>query len=781
MSSYLVLARKYRPKTFGDLIGQSQVSHTLTRALEIGRLAHAYLFTGPRGVGKTTAARLLSMALSCSGEPPKPCGVCPCCQEIQKGLSLDVVEVDGASNRGINEIRSLRESVKYLPVKNPKKVYIIDEVHALTNEAFNALLKTLEEPPSHVVFIFATTEAHKLPATILSRCQRYDFRRIRVEDIVARLADVAEKENIPAAKDALTVIARQAEGGLRDALGLMDQVIASSGEISLEAVINSLGLINQELIIRTGLSALKGDMKDSLAALDEAYNLGYDFKELGYRALELIRTLTLFKASPSVGEVLDLTDAEIKRYKEITADLTLPTLHRHLENWLKFQNELARHSQPRWLMESHLIRLAQMAPLADLGALTQRLITFLESGTIPPAADPSPPARSQDSPIAQAPAPAPPQPARQAEAAPVTLEGKYTAPTIEQPKPAVQPEIRPTPEIQATLIPEAPKAPVSQVNLEAPVTRADEQPKESPQTPWPVSEGPVPTTLEVQPTAPTVEQPKPAVQPEIRPTPEIQAAPIPEVTKAADSQVNLEDAVIRADERLKELPKPQQPESPASIEPAPLWPQPARQVEAGPVPTTVEVRPMTTTVEQPIPAVQSEIKPAPEIQATPTPEAADSQVNLEAPLITADEQPQELPKELPQPQQPEFPASIEPAPLWPQTASPVSEEPVPATLEVKDLAPTVEQPIPAVQPEIKPAPEIQATPAPEAAQAADSQVNLEDAVATAEEPPKDWSQEPAPGPMLDQVQANTQISAQADEPVFSHETSPLMAPRPVID
>ena len=198
--SYLVLARKYRPRTFADLIGQEQVSRSLKNALASGRVAHAYLFAGPRGVGKTTAARLLAMSLTCLAESPpdRPCGHCANCLEIQDGRAVDVIEVDGASSRGINEIRELRETVSYLPAKSRSKVYIIDEVHALTKDAFGALLKTLEEPPAHVVFIFATTDAHKMPATILSRCQRYDFRRIRVTDIAGRLARVAELENIPA-------------------------------------------------------------------------------------------------------------------------------------------------------------------------------------------------------------------------------------------------------------------------------------------------------------------------------------------------------------------------------------------------------------------------------------------------------------------------------------------------------------------------------------------------------------------------------------------------------
>jgi DNA polymerase-3 subunit gamma/tau len=288
------------------------------------------------------------------------------------------MEVDGASNRGIGEIRNLRETVKYLPAKNPYKVYIIDEVHALTNDAFNALLKTLEEPPSHVVFIFATTEAHKVPATILSRCQRYDFKRIKTEDIVARLTAVAKKENIAAETEALTIIARQSEGGLRDALGMMDQVIASAGEITAKATEEALGLINQDLVSQTALAAFRGDAAKALELLDKAYDMGADFRELAARVLEYTRGLTLYKASNNSVSFLELTEKEESEFQKLGSELSLPILHRHFEAWLKFQAELARHPQPRWLMEAHLIKLCQSVPLTELATLTARLNVFLE-------------------------------------------------------------------------------------------------------------------------------------------------------------------------------------------------------------------------------------------------------------------------------------------------------------------------------------------------------------------------------------------------------------------
>lgn len=389
--SYLVLARKYRPQTFADLVGQEQVSRTLQNALATGRVAHAYLFSGPRGVGKTTAARLLAMSLSCLAEnvADRPCGECVNCLEIQSGQAVDVIEVDGASNRGINEIRDLRETVKYLPAKSRYKVYIIDEVHALTKDAFNALLKTLEEPPPHVVFIFATTETHKVLPTILSRCQRYDFRRIRVEDIAARLARVAEMENIEAEPLALEIIARQAEGGLRDSLSLMDQAIAAGGggALTAEDVRLSLGLIDQTLVRTIVGETLAGQGADALAALDEAHLRGYDFKDLGLKILEYIRGLTLIKVDRKNAAALNITESEENDFAGTASAYTLETLHRHFEAWLKFQRDLAYSPQPRWLLEAQVVRLSQLAPLMPVSELVERLGRLLSHNPPPPRPD----------------------------------------------------------------------------------------------------------------------------------------------------------------------------------------------------------------------------------------------------------------------------------------------------------------------------------------------------------------------------------------------------------
>jgi DNA polymerase-3 subunit gamma/tau len=241
--SYKVLALKYRPQTFEDVVGQKPITQALQNAIATKRVAHAYLFAGSRGVGKTSVARILAKALNCQeGPTPHPCGHCSFCQEIKDGISVDVLEIDGASNRGINEIRELRENVKYLPSKNKYKIYIIDEVHMLTTEAFNALLKTLEEPPPHVIFVFATTEPHKIPLTILSRCQRYDFKRIPSSSILDQLKKIASEEGMEVSDPGLHLIARQAQGSMRDAQSLLDQVFSFSGpKISEEEVIEAWG------------------------------------------------------------------------------------------------------------------------------------------------------------------------------------------------------------------------------------------------------------------------------------------------------------------------------------------------------------------------------------------------------------------------------------------------------------------------------------------------------------------------------------------------------------
>lgn len=395
--SYLVLARKYRPKTFGDVVGQDHVMRPLSNALKSGRIAHAYLFSGARGVGKTTAARLLAMALSCpTPVDGEPCGDCDVCRDIIEGHAVDVFEIDGASNNGVEQIRDLRETIKYLPTKGQYKVYIVDEVHMLTKQAFNALLKTLEEPPSHVVFIFATTEAHKVLPTILSRCQRYDFKRIGVKDIVGRLEYISQTESISISQASLRLLARESEGGLRDALSLFDQVIAFSGlEINDNEVADALGLIDRTLIANLVDALLSGQAGNALDILDRVYDFGYDTKDFASQVLNYFRALVIANVSKHPEKILDLLDDELTEIREKSANSNLETLNFHFNAWLDVQNRLQRAVQPRLVLEALIVRLAQVEPLRPLAELAARLESLLEafhetptrggSGNAPPA------------------------------------------------------------------------------------------------------------------------------------------------------------------------------------------------------------------------------------------------------------------------------------------------------------------------------------------------------------------------------------------------------------
>ena len=281
--SYLVLARKWRPQSFEDIVGQEHVTRTLKNAISSERVAHAYLFTGARGVGKTSAARILAKALNCEkGPTTQPCNECTHCREIASGASVDVHEIDGASNTSVDDVRDLKEGINYLPSSCRKKIYIIDEVHMLSTSAFNALLKTLEEPPSHVIFIFATTEPHKIPGTILSRCQRFDFKRISVRLIYDRLKGIASEEGLEISEKSLMIIAREADGGMRDAQSLLDQVISFSGsKISDEEVIDVLGVIDLALIQEAAVAVLNNDPEKCLELVGRLFTYGWDVKEFG--------------------------------------------------------------------------------------------------------------------------------------------------------------------------------------------------------------------------------------------------------------------------------------------------------------------------------------------------------------------------------------------------------------------------------------------------------------------------------------------------------------------
>ncbi len=319
--SYEVFARKYRPQTFDDLVGQAHVSRTLKNAVAQNRLAHAYLFVGPRGIGKTSTARILAKSLNCvKGPTVTPCGVCDNCREIAAGNSLDVIEIDGASNRGIDDVRELRDNVRYAPAKSRLKIYIIDEVHMLTKEAFNALLKTLEEPPPHVKFIFATTEPDKVLPTILSRCQRFDLHRIPANLIAQHLQFIAGKEKITLEPAAAHAIARGAEGGLRDAESMLDQLVAFCGEkISESDVLNVFGFTSGQTVIDLTGRILRGETPAAIDLLHQQSESGKDMMRLMSDLIAYLRDLLVFKAKPDA--LKEDVDPDVQKSLGVHAEL----------------------------------------------------------------------------------------------------------------------------------------------------------------------------------------------------------------------------------------------------------------------------------------------------------------------------------------------------------------------------------------------------------------------------------------------------------------------------
>ncbi|MGB9629425.1 MAG: DNA polymerase III subunit gamma/tau [Thermodesulfobacteriota bacterium] len=373
--SYEVLARRYRPEIFEEVVGQRTITQTIQNAISQNRVAHAFLFTGARGVGKTSTARILAKALNCEFGPNiNPCNQCSTCQEIKKGISIDVIEIDGASNRGIEEVRELRENVRYTPAKSRYKIYIIDEVHMLTREAFNALLKTLEEPPPHIIFIFATTEPHKIPATILSRCQRYDFKRIPLKEILANLKQIVEKEGIQISQRGLLSIAQASEGSMRDAQSLLDQVISYGGEeIKDEDIGEILGLIDQKIILDTLEAIANKDARKCMEMVEYIYHYGYDLQHFCRDLLQSLRNLILIKVCPTPEGMIDFPEEDLKELKILAEKFEFDQLNYLFSLLLKGEEEVSQSTFPRVMLEITLIRMAMLQPLLPIDQILKRL------------------------------------------------------------------------------------------------------------------------------------------------------------------------------------------------------------------------------------------------------------------------------------------------------------------------------------------------------------------------------------------------------------------------
>jgi DNA polymerase-3 subunit gamma/tau len=371
--SYTVLARKYRPQKFSDVIGQEHVTRTLQNAIEQSRTAHGYIFSGHRGIGKTTVARILAMALNCrSSEKPvsEPCGICESCTEIRAGNSVDVIEIDAATNRGIDEIRELREGARYRPARDRFKVYILDEAHQITDAAFNALLKTLEEPPDHIVFMLATTQPEDIPQTIRSRCQHFSFRAVKFDDIVGQLRDLTNRENIEADDDALALLAEAGDGSMRDALSILDQAIASSsGNLTVDSVRNLVGAAPSHILEEVMQAVSSGASEDILRRVDHLISEGHSPTHFARQMVRFLRNATVAKIAGKGSGLLQISGEERERVARVAESFSEEDLTRHLQIMLRTHGELSYKQEQRFYLELGLLKMAHAQRLLPLEQL----------------------------------------------------------------------------------------------------------------------------------------------------------------------------------------------------------------------------------------------------------------------------------------------------------------------------------------------------------------------------------------------------------------------------
>ena len=458
--SYKVLARKWRPQLFEDLVGQEHVSQTLKNAITADRVHHAFLFTGARGVGKTSAARIFAKALNCQeGPTTQPCGICPSCVEITKSQGIDVLEIDGASNTGVDDIRELRENIRYLPSQSRYKIFIIDEVHMLSINAFNALLKTLEEPPDHAKFIFATTEPHKIPITILSRCQRFDFKKISLVPLQARLRFIVDQENIQIKDSGLAIIARSGGGSMRDALSTLDQVIAFCGdEVGDDELQSLLGLVSRSLLLATIKAVLERNPDQLLALVQKVDEHGHSFRQFCQQLVELVRALVILKVVDQPGDLIDIGETELLEIRGLAEPASLEDLQRLLAVLIRTEADLAASNYPRLTMEMVLVKLSGLPAGIEVSTLIKRLDVLerqLASGA--PAAKEKPAARAPAPPAMDVPPPDEPVENKSEARLDVEVGGKNWAGLVEFVKNRRKPRISSLLEQSSLLLLELPR------------------------------------------------------------------------------------------------------------------------------------------------------------------------------------------------------------------------------------------------------------------------------------------------------------------------------------